>query len=110
MNKVAYINLCIKLSDLINVHQCFNIKYGKHVHILPFDDSIQNLSSNIFDIYLKPYFFEGIYNKPVSKLLKVRLVTMHYLDIWNTNIRVIFSFSLCTVSLVTLVIYFGRAS
>ena len=28
--------------------------------ILPFDDSIEGLSGNIFDVYLKPYFLEGM--------------------------------------------------
>jgi transitional endoplasmic reticulum ATPase len=29
------------------------------VHVLPFDDSIEGLSGNIFDVYIKPYFLEG---------------------------------------------------
>ena len=60
MNKVARNNLRVKLGDLVNVHQCLDIKYGKRVHILPFDDSIEGLSGNIFDVYLKPYFLEGM--------------------------------------------------
>ena len=59
MNKVARNNLRVKLGDLVNVHQCLDIKYGKRVHILPFDDSVEGLSGNIFDVYLKPYFLEG---------------------------------------------------
>lgn len=59
MNKVARNNLRVKLGDLVSVHQCLDIKYGKRVHILPFDDSIEGLSGNIFDVYLKPYFLEG---------------------------------------------------
>jgi hypothetical protein len=59
MNKVARNNLRVKLGDVVNVHQCLDIKYGKRVHILPFDDSIEGLSGNIFDVYLKPYFLEG---------------------------------------------------
>ena len=59
MNKVARNNLRVKLGDLVHVHQCLDIKYGKRVHILPFDDSIEGLSGNIFDVYLKPYFLEG---------------------------------------------------
>jgi transitional endoplasmic reticulum ATPase len=60
VNKVARNNLRVKLGDLVTVHQCLDIKYGKLVHILPFDDSIEGLSGNIFDVYLKPYFLEGI--------------------------------------------------
>jgi transitional endoplasmic reticulum ATPase len=59
VNKVARNNLRVKLGDLVNVHQCLNIQYGKRVHILPFDDSIEGLSGNIFDVYLKPYFLDG---------------------------------------------------
>ena len=59
VNKVARNNLRVKLGDVVNVHQCLDIKYGKRVHILPFDDSIEGLSGNIFDVYLKPYFLEG---------------------------------------------------
>lgn len=59
VNKVARNNLRVKLGDLVSVHQCLDIKYGKRVHILPFDDSIEGLSGNIFDVYLKPYFLEG---------------------------------------------------
>ena len=60
MNKVARNNLRVKLGDLVNVHACHDIKYGKRVHILPFDDSIEGLSGNIFDVFLKPYFLEGM--------------------------------------------------
>ena len=59
MNKVARNDLRVKLGDLVNVHQRLNIQYGKHVHVLPFDDSIEGLSGNIFDVYLKPYFLDG---------------------------------------------------
>ncbi|KAI6042473.1 P-loop containing nucleoside triphosphate hydrolase protein [Pisolithus marmoratus] len=59
MNKVARNNLRVKLGDLVGVHQCLDIKYGKRVHILPFDDSVEGLSGNIFDVYLKPYFLEA---------------------------------------------------
>lgn len=59
MNKVARNNLRVKLGDVAVVHQCPDIKYGKRVHILPFDDSVEGLSGNIFEVYLKPYFLEG---------------------------------------------------
>ncbi|KAF8336192.1 P-loop containing nucleoside triphosphate hydrolase protein [Amanita rubescens] len=65
MNKVARNNLRVKLGDLVSVHQCLDIKYGKRVHVLPFDDSIEGLSGNIFDVYLKPYFLEAY--RPVRK-------------------------------------------
>jgi transitional endoplasmic reticulum ATPase len=59
LNKVARNNLRVKLGDLCNVHQCLDIKYGKRIHVLPFDDSVEGLSGNLFEVYLKPYFLEG---------------------------------------------------
>jgi transitional endoplasmic reticulum ATPase len=59
LNKVARNNIRVKLGDFVHVHQCLDIKYGKRIHVLPFDDSIEGLSGNIFDVYLKPYFLEG---------------------------------------------------
>ncbi|KAJ7905531.1 P-loop containing nucleoside triphosphate hydrolase protein [Mycena olivaceomarginata] len=53
------------LGDLVGVHPCLDIKYGKLVHILLFDDSIEGLSGNIFDVYLEPYFLEAY--RPVRK-------------------------------------------
>ncbi|KAJ7263192.1 P-loop containing nucleoside triphosphate hydrolase protein [Mycena haematopus] len=65
VNKVSRNNLRVKLGDLVGVHPCNDIIYGKRVHILPFDDSIKGLSGNIFDVYLKPYFLEAY--RPVHK-------------------------------------------
>ncbi|KAF6753497.1 hypothetical protein DFP72DRAFT_849124 [Ephemerocybe angulata] len=52
-------------STIVNVHQCLNLKDGKRIHVLPLDDSIEGLSGNIFDVYLKPYFLEAY--RPVRK-------------------------------------------
>jgi transitional endoplasmic reticulum ATPase len=65
INKVARNNVRVKLGDLVNVHPCPDIKYGKRIHVLPFDDSVEGLSGNIFDVYIRPYF-EDAY-RPVRK-------------------------------------------
>ncbi|KAL7419138.1 AAA ATPase cdc48 [Cryptotrichosporon argae] len=65
MNKVARNNCAIKLADLVHVSAANDIKYGKRVHILPFADSIEGLSGNLFDVFLKPYFLEAY--RPVRK-------------------------------------------
>ncbi|PWN43301.1 putative CDC48-microsomal protein of CDC48/PAS1/SEC18 family of ATPase [Ceraceosorus guamensis] len=65
LNKVARNNLRVKLGDLVTVHACHDIKYGKRIHVLPFDDSVEGLTGNIFDVYLKPYFLEAY--RPVRK-------------------------------------------
>ncbi|KAK4479349.1 hypothetical protein RD792_014861 [Penstemon davidsonii] len=53
MNKVVRANLSVRLADMVAVYQCPDVKYGKRVHILPFDDSIEGLTGNLFDVYLK---------------------------------------------------------
>ncbi|KAG8877931.1 AAA ATPase cdc48 [Tulasnella sp. 332] len=65
MNKVARNNLRVKLGDMCHVQPCHDIKYGKRIHVLPFDDSVEGLSGNLFDVYLKPYFLEAY--RPVRK-------------------------------------------
>eukprot|EP00959_Pyramimonas_sp_CCMP1952_P457312 9474716-Pyramimonas_sp.AAC.1 len=50
---------------LATTHQCTDVKYGKRIHVLPFDDSVEGLSGNLFDVYLKPYFLEAY--RPVRK-------------------------------------------
>ena len=53
MNKVVRANLRVRLGDVVSVHQCQDVKYGKRVHILPIDDTIEGLTGNLFDTYLK---------------------------------------------------------
>ena len=59
LNKVVRKNLKVRLGDIISVHACSDVPYGKRVHVLPMDDSIEGLSGNLFDTYLKPYFLEA---------------------------------------------------
>ncbi|XP_047941315.1 cell division cycle protein 48 homolog [Salvia hispanica] len=65
MNKVVRTNLRVRLGDVVSVHQCPDVKYGKRVHILPLDDTIEGLTGDLFDVYLKPYFLEAY--RPVRK-------------------------------------------
>eukprot|EP00698_Gefionella_okellyi_P013698 TRINITY_DN376_c0_g1_i5.p1 TRINITY_DN376_c0_g1~~TRINITY_DN376_c0_g1_i5.p1 ORF type:complete len:815 (+),score=225.61 TRINITY_DN376_c0_g1_i5:173-2446(+) len=65
MNKVVRKNLCVRLSDIVSVHSCSDIKYGKRIHVLPIDDTVEGLTGNLFDVFLKPYFLEAY--RPVRK-------------------------------------------
>lgn len=65
MNKVVRNNLRVRLGDIISVHQCPEVKYGKRIHVLPIDDTIEGLSGNLFELFLKPYFLEAY--RPVRK-------------------------------------------
>lgn len=46
--------------------QCTDIKYGSKIHVLPIDDTIEGITGNLFDVYLKPYFLEAY--RPVRKV------------------------------------------
>jgi transitional endoplasmic reticulum ATPase len=65
MNKIVRKNLRVKLGDVVSVHAAGEVPYGKAVHVLPFDDSIEGISGNLFETYLKPYFLEAY--RPVRK-------------------------------------------
>ncbi|GLT77540.1 hypothetical protein SLA2020_491110 [Shorea laevis] len=65
MNKVVRSNLSVRLGDVVSVHQCPDVKYARRVHTLPIDDTIEGLTGNLFDAYLKPYFMEAY--RPVRK-------------------------------------------
>ncbi|KJE95921.1 valosin-containing protein [Capsaspora owczarzaki ATCC 30864] len=72
MNKVVRTNLRVRLGDIVSVHACPDVKYGSRIHVLPVDDTIEGLTGNLFEVYLKPYFLEAY--RPVRKgdLFQVR--------------------------------------
>lgn len=59
MNRVVRNNLRVRLSDVVAIQACPDVKYGKRVHILPIDDTVEGLTGNLFDVYLRPYFLEA---------------------------------------------------
>lgn len=65
MNRVMRNNLRVRLSDVVSLVACPGIVYGKRIHVLPIDDSVQGLTGNLFEVYLKPYFLEAY--RPVHK-------------------------------------------
>uniref|UniRef100_A0A8D3BPG6 Transitional endoplasmic reticulum ATPase n=1 Tax=Scophthalmus maximus TaxID=52904 RepID=A0A8D3BPG6_SCOMX len=65
MNRVTRSNLRVRLGDVISIHACPDIKYGKKIHILPIDDTIEGLTGSLYDVFLKPYFLEAY--RPVHK-------------------------------------------
>eukprot|EP01092_Planopodium_desertum_P000335 TRINITY_DN1046_c1_g2_i1.p1 TRINITY_DN1046_c1_g2~~TRINITY_DN1046_c1_g2_i1.p1 ORF type:complete len:828 (-),score=234.30 TRINITY_DN1046_c1_g2_i1:70-2223(-) len=65
MNKVVRNNLRVRLGDLITVHQLTDVKFGEKIHVLPIAESIEGLSGDLFEVYLKPYFLESY--RPVRK-------------------------------------------
>merc|ERR1719261_1978635 len=65
MNKVVRKNLKVRLGDLVTVNTCEDVPYGKRIHVLQIDDTLEGITGNLFDVYLKPYFLEAY--RPVCK-------------------------------------------
>ncbi|KAL5487188.1 hypothetical protein EMCRGX_G019762 [Ephydatia muelleri] len=65
MNRVVRLNLHCRLGDIVSIAANPDIKYGKRVHVLPIDDTVQGITGNLFDVFLKPYFLEAY--RPVHK-------------------------------------------
>ena len=55
----------VRLGDIVNITTKEDVPYCKKVHILPLDDTIEGVSGNLFDVYLKPYFLEAY--RPLRK-------------------------------------------
>jgi transitional endoplasmic reticulum ATPase len=64
-NIVVRNNLRVRLGDVLTLHPCPDIKYGKRIHVLPIDDTVEGLTGNLFETFLKPYFLEAY--RPVRK-------------------------------------------
>ena len=58
-------NLRVRLGDIVTITTKEDVPYCKKVHILPLDDTIEGVSGNLFDVYLKPYFLEAY--RPLRK-------------------------------------------
>jgi len=65
MNRVVRNNLRVRLGDVVAVSACPDVKYGAKIHVLPLDDTIDGLTGNFFEVYLKPYFLEAY--RPIHK-------------------------------------------
>merc|ERR1719265_2859318 len=59
INKVVRKNLRVRLGDVVSIHTTNDVPYGKRVHVLPLDDTIEGITGNLFETYLKPYFLEA---------------------------------------------------
>ncbi len=65
INRTVRNNLHVKIGDLIVIHPCPDIKYATHVSCLPVADTVEGITGNLFETYLKPYFLDSY--RPVRK-------------------------------------------
>merc|ERR1719355_350965 len=72
MNKVVRKNLRVLLGDTVAIHATGDLPNGKRIHVAPFDDTIEGITGNLFDTYLKPYFLEAYRPVRAGDLFLVR--------------------------------------
>lgn len=65
MNKTVRKNLRVKLGDVVTVSALSDIPYAQRIHVLPISDTLEGVTGNLFEVYLKPYFTESY--RPVRK-------------------------------------------
>nr|CAB3267602.1 transitional endoplasmic reticulum ATPase [Phallusia mammillata] len=65
INRVVRKNLRVRIGDVISIQACPDVKYGVKIHVLPIDDTVEGITGNLFEVYLKPYFLEAY--RPVCK-------------------------------------------
>ncbi|CAB1318859.1 unnamed protein product, partial [Coregonus sp. 'balchen'] len=47
MNRVVRNNLRVRLGDVISIQPCPDVKYGKRIHVLPIDDTVEGITGNL---------------------------------------------------------------
>lgn len=55
----------VKFNISFSIQPCPDVKYGKRIHVLPIDDTVEGITGNLFEVYLKPYFLEAY--RPIRK-------------------------------------------
>lgn len=55
----------VKPAVSLSIQPCPDVKYGKRIHVLPIDDTVEGITGNLFEVYLKPYFLEAY--RPIRK-------------------------------------------
>jgi transitional endoplasmic reticulum ATPase len=66
MNRVVRNNLRVRLDDIVSIQGCRDIKHGERIHVSPVDDTVQGITGNLLDVYLKPYFGKH-YDRPIHE-------------------------------------------
>ena len=54
-----YVLVIYETLSFFSIHPSPDVKYGKKIHVLPIDDTVEGITGNLFEVYLKPYFLEA---------------------------------------------------
>ncbi|CAF5069369.1 unnamed protein product, partial [Rotaria sp. Silwood1] len=66
MNHVVRNNLRARLGDIVSIQGLKDVQHGKHISVLPIDDTVQGITGNLLKVYLKSYFVDNPY-RPVRE-------------------------------------------
>jgi transitional endoplasmic reticulum ATPase len=59
MSRSVRTNLSVRPGDVVTLTLCPKAEFGKNVLILPYDDSVEGITGDLFQVYIKPYFLEA---------------------------------------------------
>ncbi|ELP84948.1 cdc48 family protein, putative, partial [Entamoeba invadens IP1] len=65
MHKIIRYNLRVKLGDVVGVHSIDNVPYATKIHVLPIDDTVEGITGDLFETFIRPYFGDAF--RPVKK-------------------------------------------
>lgn len=75
MNRVVRNNLRVRLADVVMIQSCPDVKYGKRIHILPIDDTVEGLTGYVLQLFCKfPKFCKIILTKLNSVFVSISVV------------------------------------
>ncbi len=58
-------NLAVKLGDVVGIFKADSVPYGTKIDVRAFSDSIEGVTGDIYEVFLKPYFSQAY--RPVKK-------------------------------------------
>ncbi len=75
VNHVIQNNLQVHSGDVIVLQECPHVKYGKDIHVLPIEDTVNGIVGDLLQEYLHPYFLDAYRPVRVDDTFMVRMGT-----------------------------------
>jgi len=60
MNRVVRQNLRVRLGDVVSVNAFPDVKYGKRIHVLPIDDTVEGLTGLVVSLFMKSQLIRNL--------------------------------------------------
>uniref|UniRef100_A0A915DVW8 CDC48 N-terminal subdomain domain-containing protein n=1 Tax=Ditylenchus dipsaci TaxID=166011 RepID=A0A915DVW8_9BILA len=71
MSRVVRNNLRVRIGDVVSI-QTVNVPNAARIHILPIDDTVEGLTGDLFEVFLKPYFQNNFRPAHVGDIFNVK--------------------------------------